>query len=208
LIVAVNRLTACQTRLAADLLRITGARRFGAWLVDTLTAASRVRYRSPHHRRTPDDVAAAAATGTRRRVLSDPTPDGHLDPLNTHRSAEAPWCPQSVLDIVVAARRSASLQTQELAEAIVAATPVRRSFRRRSPSAPVLRPCAAFRNTLSRPVSGRFVCTHRHSCASELTARGPGLRCDISTPDDLAVARLSDGTATTRAVTLSGTSRG
>ena len=39
---------------------------------------------------TPDEVAADAARALGAHVLIDPTPDGHLDPLNTAlRAAEA-----------------------------------------------------------------------------------------------------------------------
>ena len=53
-----------------------------AMLVDTITAALAVPALQSITVVTPDEVAADAAAQLGAQVLTDPTPDGHRDPLN------------------------------------------------------------------------------------------------------------------------------
>jgi 2-phospho-L-lactate guanylyltransferase len=208
LIVAVKRLTAAKTRLAPIFSAMTRESVVLAMLVDTLTAASRVS--SVHHITvvTPDDVAAAAASKLGAEVLSDPTPDGHLDPLNNAIAAAEQVVSESVSNIVVLQGDLPALQTQELAEAIAAARQFQRSFVADRLGTGTAALCA-FGTALGPRFGPDSSAQHRHSGAIELTGAWPGLRCDIDTPDDLAVARrLGMGPATTRAVAVSAPQRG
>ena len=202
LIVAVKRLTAAKTRLAPVFSAQTREKVVLAMLVDTLTAAARVGSVRMITVITPDDVAAAAAIELGAEVLSDPTPQGHPDPLNNAIAAAEQVVTQSVRTIVVLQGDLPALQTQELAEAIVAARHHERSFvaDRLGTGTAVL---CAFGTSLDPRFGPDSSAQHRRSGAIELTGAWPGLRCDIDTPDDLAVARrLGMGPATTRAVTI------
>ena len=208
LIVAVKRLTAAKTRLAPIFSAATRESVVLAMLVDTLTAASRVSSVRRITVVTPDDVAAKAASDLGAEVLADPTPDGHVNPLNNAISAAERVASQSVSHIVVLQGDLPALQTQELAEAIAAARRYERSFVADRLGTGTAALCA-----FGSPLDPRFgpdsSAQHRHSGAIELTGAWPGLRCDIDTPDDLAVARrLGMGPATTRAVAVSAPQRG
>jgi 2-phospho-L-lactate/phosphoenolpyruvate guanylyltransferase len=149
---------------------------------------------------TPDDVAAAAAADLGARVLSDPTPDGHPDPLNNAIAAAERVVSESVSNIVVLQGDLPALQTHELAEAIAAARRHERSFVADRLGTGTAALCA-FGTALDPRFGPDSSARHRHSGAIELTGAWPGLRCDIDTPDDLAVARrLGMGSATSSAV--------
>ena len=208
LIVAVKRLTAAKTRLAPIFSARTRESVVLAMLVDTLTAASRVSSVRRITVVTPDDVAAAAASELGAEVLTDPTPDGHLDPLNNAIAAAERVVSQSVSNIVVLQGDLPALQTQELAEAIAAARRYERSFVADRLGTGTAALCA-FGTALDPRFGPDSSAQHRHSGAIELTGAWPGLRCDIDTPGDLAVARrLGMGPATTRAVAISAPQRG
>ncbi|OHU93256.1 2-phospho-L-lactate guanylyltransferase, partial [Mycobacterium talmoniae] len=149
----------------------------------------------------PDDGAAAAAARLGAQVLVDPTPDGRPDPLNHAIAAAEQALTPLVPNLVVLQGDLPALQSQELAEAIVAARAHRRSFvadRHGTGTAALF----AFGTALD-PRFGRDSSTrHRRTGAVELTGAWPGLRCDIDTPEDLAAARnLGVGPATARAIT-------
>ncbi|MGB6208678.1 2-phospho-L-lactate guanylyltransferase [Mycobacterium sp.] len=203
LIVAVKRLAAAKTRLAPVFSAQTRETVVLAMLVDTLTAAARVGAVQHITVITPDDAAAAAATDLGAQVLSDPTPEGHPDPLNNAIAAAEQVVAQSVANIVVLQGDLPALQTQELAEAIAAARHHQRSFvadRLGTGTAALL----AFGVPLDPQFGPDSSARHRRSGAIELTGAWPGLRCDIDTPDDLAVARrLGMGPVTGRAVAAS-----
>ena len=208
LIVAVKRLTAAKTRLAPIFSARTRESVVLAMLVDTLTAASRVSSVRRITVVTPDDVAAAAASELGAEVLTDPTPDGHLDPLNNAIAAAERVVSQSVSNIVVLQGDLPALQPQELAEAIAAARRYERSFVADRLGTGTAALCA-FGTALDPRFGPDSSAQHRHSGAIELTGAWPGLRCDIDTPGDLAVARrLGMGPATTRAVAISAPQRG
>ncbi|MDT5135340.1 MAG: 2-phospho-L-lactate/phosphoenolpyruvate guanylyltransferase [Mycobacterium sp.] len=200
LIVAVKRLAAAKTRLAPVFSAATREKVVLAMLVDTLTAAARVGSVSRITVITPDDVAAAAAAELGANVLSDPTPDGHSDPLNNAIAAAERVVSESVSNIVVLQGDLPALQTQELAEAIAAARHHERCFVADRLGTGTAALCA-FGTTLDPRFGSDSSARHRRSGAIELTGAWPGLRCDIDTPDDLAVARrLGIGPATSRAV--------
>jgi 2-phospho-L-lactate/phosphoenolpyruvate guanylyltransferase len=203
LIVAVKRLAAAKTRLAPVFSAPTREKVVLAMLVDTLTAAARVESVRGITVVTPDDVAAAAARQLGAEVLSDPTPEGHPDPLNNAIAAAEQVVTRSFSNIVVLQGDLPALQTQELAEAITAARHHERSFVADRLGTGTAALCAF--GTALDPRFGPDSCAqHRHSGAIELTGAWPGLRCDIDTPTDLAVARrLGMGTATSRAVAAS-----
>jgi 2-phospho-L-lactate/phosphoenolpyruvate guanylyltransferase len=203
LILAVKRLAAAKTRLAPMFSAPTREKVVLAMLVDTLTAAARVSSVRRITVVTPDDVAAAAAAELGAEVLSDPTPDGHPDPLNNAIAAAERVLSKSASNIVVLQGDLPALQTQELTEAIAAARQHERSFvaDRLGTGTAVL---CAFGTALGPQFGPNSAARHRHSGAIELTGAWPGLRCDIDTPDDLVVARrLGVGPATGRAVAAS-----
>jgi 2-phospho-L-lactate guanylyltransferase len=200
LIIAVKRLAAAKTRLAPVFSAPTRENVVLAMLVDTLTAAANVRSLRSITVITPDDAAAAAAADLGADVLSDPTPDGHPDPLNNAIAVAERAVAQSVPNTVVLQGDLPALQTQELNEAIAAACHHERSF-----VADRLGTGTAALFAFGTPLDPRFgpdsSARHRRSGAIELTGAWPGLRCDIDTPADLAVARrLGVGPATARAV--------
>ena len=202
LIVAVKRLTAAKTRLAPMFSAPTRENVVLAMLVDTLTAAARVEFRSPDHRRhARRRCGGRGDPNSARRCSSDPTPDGHPDPLNNAIAAAEQVVAQSVSNIVVLQGDLPALQTQELTEAIAAARQHERSFVADRLGTGTAALCA-FGAALDPRFGPDSSAQHRHSGAIELTGAWPGLRCDIDTPDDLAVARrLGIGPATSRAVT-------
>jgi 2-phospho-L-lactate/phosphoenolpyruvate guanylyltransferase len=200
LIIAVKRLAAAKTRLASVFSVRTRESVVLAMLVDTLTAATRVASLCAVTVITPDDAAAAAAAHLGADVLSDPTPQDHRDPLNNAIMAAERVVVESVPNIVVLQGDLPALQTQELAEAIAAARQYGRSFvadRLGTGTAALF----AFGTALDPQFGPDSAARHRRSGAIELTGAWPGLRCDIDTPGDLAVARrLGVGAATARAI--------
>jgi len=203
LILAVKRLAAAKTRLAPMFSAPTREKVVLAMLVDTLTAAARVSSVRRITVVTPDDVAAAAAAELGAEVLSDPTPDGHPDPLNNAIAAAERVLSKSASNIVVLQGDLPALQTQELTEAIAAARQHERSFVADRLGTGTAALCA-FGTALGPQFGLNSAARHRHSGAIELTGAWPGLRCDIDTPDDLVVARrLGVGPATGRAVAAS-----
>ena len=132
-------------------------------------------------------------------MLTDPTPDGHADPLNNAISAAARAIGSETPAIVALQGDLPALQPHELAQAIDAARAHQRSFvadRHGTGTSALF--------TFGVPLDPRFgpnsAAAHRSSGAIELTGPWPGLRCDIDTPDDLAAAReLGMGPATRRA---------
>jgi 2-phospho-L-lactate guanylyltransferase len=200
LIVAVKRLAAAKSRLAPVFSAQTREKVVLAMLVDTLTAAARVGSVRTITVITPDDVAAAAAIELGAEVLSDPTPQGHPDPLNNAIAAAEQVVAQSVPNLVVLQGDLPALQAQELTEAIAAARHHERSFVADRLGTGTTALCA-FGAALDPRFGPDSCAQHRRSGAIELTGAWPGLRCDIDTPDDLAVARrLGMGPATSRTV--------
>lgn len=200
LIIAVKRLAAAKTRLAPVFSARTRESVVLAMLVDTLTAAGRVRALGSITVITPDDAAAAAATELGADVLVDPTPEGHPDPLNNAIATAERAVGGTFANVVALQGDLPALQTQELNEAIAAARQHRRSF-----VADRLATGTAALFAFGSPLDPRFgadsSARHRSSGAIELTGAWPGLRCDVDTPTDLAAARrLGVGAATARAI--------
>jgi 2-phospho-L-lactate guanylyltransferase len=168
-----------------------------AMLVDTIAAASAVAAVTVV---TPDDVAADAARQLGAQVLTDPTPQGHRNPLNNAITTAEAALRETTPNIVVLQGDLPALQPQELSEAITAARTYRRSFvgdRHGTGTAALF----AFGVPLDPRFGSDSAQRHRHSGAIELTGAWPGLRCDIDTPDDLMVARrLGVGPATAQAI--------
>jgi 2-phospho-L-lactate guanylyltransferase len=150
---------------------------------------------------TPDEAASAAAAALGANVLADPTPEGHGDPLNNAIAVAEQEVAGPFSNIVVLQGDLPALQTQELSEAVAAARQHRRSFvadRLATGTAALF----AFGSALDPKFGLDSAARHRRSGAIELTGAWPGLRCDVDTPADLAVARrLGVGAATTRALT-------
>ncbi|MEO6793414.1 MAG: 2-phospho-L-lactate guanylyltransferase [Mycobacterium sp.] len=204
LIIAVKRLSVAKTRLASAFPAPLREAVVLAMLVDTITAASAVRGLEHITVVTPDDAAAAAAAELGAEVVEDPTPQGHGDPLNNALAvaerAVAGSMAGAMSNIVALQGDLPALQSYELDEAIVAARAHPRSFvadRHGMGTAALFAFGTALDPRFGRDSSQR----HRQSGALELTGAWPGLRCDIDTPEDLAVARrLGVGAATTRAL--------
>lgn len=200
LIIAVKRVSDAKTRLAPVFSAQTRENVVLAMLADTLTAAANVGSLRCITVITPDDAAAAVAADLGADVLSDPTPQGHPDPLNNAIAAAERVVAESVSNIVVLQGDLPALQTQELTEAIAAARHHKRSFVADRLGTGTAALCA-FGTALDPRFGPDSSARHRRSGAIELTGAWPGLRCDIDTPDDLTVARrLGVGPATTRAV--------
>jgi 2-phospho-L-lactate guanylyltransferase len=199
-IVAVKRLAAAKTRLASMFSARVREDIVLGMLVDTLTAAARVSSVRSITVVTPDDVAAAAAAELGATVITDPTPADHPDPLNSAIAAAERVVSGSVANIVVLQGDLPALRTRELAEALAAARRHQRSFvadRLGTGTAALF----AFGTPLDPLFGSNSAARHKHSGAVELTGSWPGLRCDIDTPDDLAVARgVGLGPATLRAI--------
>jgi 2-phospho-L-lactate guanylyltransferase len=197
LVIAVKRLTAAKTRLAPIFSADTREAVVLAMLVDTIAAASAVAAVTVV---TPDDVAADAARQLGAQVLTDPTPQGHRNPLNNAITTAEAALRETTPNIVVLQGDLPALQPQELSEAITAARTYRRSFvgdRHGTGTAALF----AFGVPLDPRFGSDSAQRHRHSGAIELTGAWPGLRCDIDTPDDLMVARrLGVGPATAQAI--------
>jgi 2-phospho-L-lactate guanylyltransferase len=200
LVIAVKRLTAAKTRLAPVFSAATREGVVLAMMVDTIKAALAVPALKVVTVVTPDQVAAEAALELGAHVLSDPTPDGHRNPLNNAISAAETVIRESLPNIAVLQGDLPALQPQELAEAIAAARGYSRSFvgDRHGTGTSAL---FAFGVPLEPEFGPDSARRHQHSGAIELTGAWPGLRCDIDTPDDLLVARrLGVGPATTQAI--------
>jgi 2-phospho-L-lactate guanylyltransferase len=200
LVIAVKRLVAAKTRLAPVFSAATRGGVVMAMLVDTITAALAVPAVQTLTVVTPDDDAADAARTLGARIVDDPTPPGHRNPLNNAIAAAEAVIRNETPNIVVLQGDLPSLQPQELAEAIAAARDYRRSFvgdRHGTGTSALM----AFGVALAPQFGADSAHRHRHSGAIELTGPWPGLRCDIDTPDDLLVARrLGVGPATARAL--------
>jgi 2-phospho-L-lactate guanylyltransferase len=202
LIIAVKRLAAAKTRLAPVFSARTRENVVLAMLIDTLTAAGRVRSLRSITVVTPDEAAAAAAADLGANVLTDPTPEGDPDPLNNAIAAAERELSGSSPNLVVLQGDLPALQTQELDEAIAAARHHRRSFVADRLGTGTAALCA-FGAALDPRFGSDSSARHRRSGAIELTGAWPGLRCDVDTPADLAAARrLGVGTATARAIAL------
>ena len=200
LIVAVKRLAAAKTRLAPVFSARTRENVVLAMLIDTLTAAGRVRSMRSITVVTPDGDAAAAATNLGAEVLADPTPEGDPDPLNSAIAAAEREVSGASVNVVVLQGDLPALQTQELEEAIAAARHHRRSFVADRLGTGTAALCA-FGTPLDPQFGSDSSARHRRSGAIELTGAWPGLRCDVDTPADLAAARrLGVGVATARAI--------
>jgi 2-phospho-L-lactate guanylyltransferase len=187
-IVAVKRLTAAKTRLAPMFTAPVRGNVVLGMLVDTLTAAAKANSVRLITVVTPDDVAAAAAVQLGAAVIADPTPAGHPDPLNNAIAAAEQVVSETVSNIIVLQGDLPALQTRELDDAITAARLHSRSFVADRLGTGTSALCA-----FGAPLDPRFGLNsaerHKNSGAVELVGRWPGLRCDIDTPDDLAVAR-------------------
>lgn len=200
LVIAVKRLGAAKTRLAPVFSASTRENVVLAMLIDTITAASAVPAVRTVTVVTPDEGAADAARQLGARVLRDPTPEGHRDPLNNAISVAEAAVRHETPNIVVLQGDLPALQPQELADAITAGRRYRRSFvgdRHGTGTSALL----AFGVALLPRFGPDSAQRHRNSGAMELTGAWPGLRCDIDTPDDLLVARrLGVGAATAAAI--------
>ncbi|WP_137147121.1 2-phospho-L-lactate guanylyltransferase [Mycolicibacterium sp. CR10] len=203
-VIAVKRLTAAKTRLAPVFSAATRESIVLAMLVDTINAVTAVSAVQTVTIVTPDEGAAAAAKELGALVLTDPTPEGHRDPLNNALLAAEAMARDDSANIVALQGDLPALQAVELAEAIAAARAHPRSFvadRHRTGTSALF----AFGAPLDPRFGADSAERHRRSGALELTGAWPGLRCDIDTPEDLLMARgLGIGSATARAITRSG----
>ena len=200
LVIAVKRLAAAKTRLAPLFSAATREAVVLAMMVDTIRAALAVPALQSVTVVTPDQVAADTARQMGAQALTDPTPDGHGDPLNNAIAAAEAVVRESTPNIIALQGDLPALQPQELAEAIAAARSYPRSFvgDRHGTGTSAL---FAFDVPLEPRFGPDSARRHQHSGAIELTGAWPGLRCDIDTPDDLMVARrLGVGSATVQAI--------
>ena len=199
LIIAVKRLTAAKTRLAPVFSPGIREQVVLAMLLDTISAARQVPEVASITVVTPDETVGAAVAELGARVLADPTPPGHPDPLNNAITAAESFVLRSTPNVIVLQGDLPALQPPELSEAIAGARAYPRSFvsdRHGSGTSALF----AFGVPLDPHLGTNSAALHRNSGAIELTGSWPGLRCDIDTPDDLQAARhLGMGTASRRA---------
>lgn len=199
-VIAVKQLAAAKTRLAPVFSAGTRESVVLAMLLDTITAAMAVPVLRSVLVVTPDDVAATAARSLGALTLADPTPQGHSDPLNNALLAAETLARRGCPNVVALQGDLPALQTSELAEAIEAARAQPRSFvtdRHGTGTAALF----SFGVAMDPRFGADSARRHRESGAIELTGTWPGLRSDIDTPDDLAVARdLGVGPATAQAI--------
>jgi 2-phospho-L-lactate/phosphoenolpyruvate guanylyltransferase len=200
LVIAVKRLAAAKTRLAPVFSAATREVVVLAMLIDTITAAAAAPAVQSITVVTPDDVAGDAARQLGARVLADPTPPGHRNPLNNAIAAAEEVVRGETSNIVVLQGDLPALQSQELGEVIAAARTYPRSFvgdRHGTGTSALI----ALGVALDPQFGSDSAQRHARSGAIELTGAWPGLRCDIDTPDDLLVARrLGVGATTTQAI--------
>ncbi|WP_123023855.1 2-phospho-L-lactate guanylyltransferase [Mycolicibacterium stellerae] len=200
LVIAVKRLAAAKTRLAPVFSAATREAVVLAMMVDTIRAALAVPALRSVTVVTPDQVAADTALELGAQALTDPTPDGHHNPLNNAIAAAEVVVRETTPNVVALQGDLPALQPQELADAIAAARSYPRSFvgDRHGTGTSAL---FAFDVPLEPQFGADSARRHQHSGAIELTGAWPGLRCDIDTPDDLMVARrLGVGAATVQAI--------
>ena len=200
LIIAVKRLVAAKSRLAALFEPEARERVVLAMLIDTITAARDVAAVRSVTVVTPDPLASRAARDLGAAVVADPTGPDHPDPLNNAILAACGPVSETTSNIVVLQGDLPALQPGELSDALVSAALVPRSF---VPDRQGTGTAALF--AFGVPLDPRFgtgsARRHRDSGAVELVGVWPGLRCDIDTPDDLAAAQaLGVGAATAAAV--------
>ncbi|ULE33178.1 2-phospho-L-lactate guanylyltransferase [Mycobacterium sp. IDR2000157661] len=204
LVIAVKRLAAAKTRLAPVFSSTDRVKVVLAMLVDTIAAAAAVQSLHTITVVTPDGAAADAAAELGARILTDPTPDGHRDPLNNAIAVAEADIRSETANIVVLQGDLPALRPVELAAAIDAARAYPRSFvsdRHGTGTSALL----AFGVPLDPRFGADSARRHRNSGAVELTGEWPGLRCDIDTPADLSVAQgLGVGTATAQAIAGTG----
>lgn len=200
LVIAVKRLAAAKTRLAPVFSAATREGVVLAMLIDTITAAAAVPAVQSITVVTPDEVAGEAVRQLGARVLPDPTPQDHRDPLNNAIAAAEEAVRVETSNIVVLQGDLPALQPQELSEAIAAARAYPRSYvgdRHGTGTSALIALGVGLNPRFGQDSSER----HRRSGAIELTGAWPGLRCDIDTPDDLLVARrLGVGATTAQAI--------
>jgi 2-phospho-L-lactate guanylyltransferase len=187
LIIAVKRLSAAKTRLASAFAPDVREGVVLAMLEDTISAASSVLTVRAITVVTPDPVAAEAVRQLGARVLIDPTPEGHPDPLNNAILVTEAAIRAETPNIGVLQGDLPALQPRELADAIAQARRNKRSFvsDRHGTGTSAL---FAFGVPIEPLFGFDSARRHKDSGAIELTGRWPGLRCDIDTPDDLATA--------------------
>ena len=200
LIIAVKRLVAAKSRLAALFEPEARERVVLAMLIDTITAARDVAAVRSVTVVTPDPLASRAARDLGAAVVADPTGPDHPDPLNNAILAACGPVSKTTSNIIVLHGDLPALQPGELSEALISAALYQRSF---VPDRQGTGTAALF--AFGVPLDPRFgtdsASRHRDSGAVELVGIWPGLRCDIDTPDDLAAAQaLGVGAATAAAV--------
>ncbi|MGV0851131.1 2-phospho-L-lactate guanylyltransferase [Mycolicibacterium phlei] len=200
LVIAVKRLAAAKTRLSSVFTAPQREKVVLAMLIDTITAAVAVPAVRAITVVTPDPDAGDAARALGARVLADPTPAGHGDPLNNAIAAAEAQIRDETPNIVVLQGDLPALRTAELTAAVAAARAHPRSFvgDRHGTGTSAL---FAFGVALDPRFGADSAQRHRSSGAVELTGAWPGLRCDIDTPEDLSAARgLGVGKATAEAI--------
>ncbi len=200
LIIAVKRLDAAKSRLAALFGAQAREQVVLAMLVDTVTAARAVPEVGSITVVTPDQSVAAAVRRLGATVVADPTPVGHPDPLNNAILAACRPVSAVTPNIAVLQGDLPALRTDELSDALASAAAHARSF---VPDRQGTGTAALF--AFGVPPDPRFGADsarrHRESGAVELTGHWPGLRCDIDTPADLAEAQtIGVGAATAAAL--------
>lgn len=200
LIIAVKRLDAAKSRLAGLFAGDARERVVLGMLLDTIAAARRAPGIGSINVVTPDAVAAAAARDLGARVVPDPTPAGHRDPLNNAIRAARDAIAPATGNLCVLQGDLPALRPAELGAALAAASRHPRSFvaDRHGAGTSAL---FAFGVPLDPRFGADSARRHRDSGAVALVGRWPGLRCDIDTPGDVEHARrLGVGPATAAAI--------
>ena len=198
LVIAVKRHTAAKTRLAPVFSAATRESVVLAMLIDTIGAASAVPALSAITVVTPDEVAADAARRLGARVLADPTPAGHRNPLNNAIAAAEAAMREQTPNVVALQGDLPAHNRRSWPQAT--GCPGANAASSATGMAPEHQQSFCLESRLTRN-SELIPPSAIVTGAIELTGPWPGLRCDIDTPDDLMVARrLGVGAATAQAI--------
>lgn len=206
-IIALKHLSAAKSRLAPLFGSHVREQVVLAMLLDTIAAARAADAVRSVTVVTPDPAAVTAIRECGAAVLTDPTPPGHPDPLNHAVLAVSATLGSTKSNIVVLQGDLPALRPAELSDALSAGRAHPRSFiaDRHGDGTVALLAFGVGLDPRFGPGSAR---RHRDSGAVELTGAWPGLRCDIDTPGDLAVARrLGLGPATEQVLLVDNPSR-
>ncbi|MFI6956568.1 2-phospho-L-lactate guanylyltransferase [Nocardia sp. NPDC050408] len=199
IVIAMKRLEEAKTRLSPTYSAAHRSTLVIGMLTDTIEAVLAARAVESVLVVTADETAAGAARDAGARILRDPTPRGHADPLNAAIRTAEKAVRDRAPNVAVLHGDLPALRGGELEDAIAAASAYGRSFvrDRHGTGTSTL---FAFGTELNPAFGLGSPLRHIATGAADLGGDWPGLRCDVDTPADLQHALgLGVGRATRRA---------